>query len=107
MLPNKLQEAIQYLEDFMYDVDDMKGYAIREELEKVIGIIKDPNYLFMSWHVDDVFAVVEDRFDSVEFSQEEAQQVLENMHRSHDASIGVNWDVIESHIDNVLEERGK
>ena len=106
MLPNKLQEAVNYLDDLMYDVDDMKGHALREELTKVIGMIKDPNYMFVSWHVDDVFSVIEDRFDSIEFSKEEAVEVLDNMKRSHDATIGINWDVIEVHIENVLERRG-
>lgn len=108
MLPNKLQEAVNYLDDMMYDVDNMKGYAIREELKKVVEMIKDPNYLYLTWNIEDVLAVIAERFkppDHVEFTEEDARQVLDNISRSHDATIGVNWDVIEVHIENYLEGR--
>ena len=56
------------------------------------------------WCWEDVADVAETM--NIKMSQEQAQLVLENMIRKHDASIGINWDVItvyvvEWNIDNL------
>lgn len=46
------------------------------------------------WHVDDVLSLD----DSL--TREEAKEILESADHNHDASIGINWDVLETLIDN-------
>lgn len=43
----------------------------------------------IQWHIDDVLSVRPD------LNQSQAWKVLEHIHKNHDASVGVNWDVIE------------
>lgn len=38
-------------------------------------------------------------------SQKDAEQILDNIERKHDASIGVNWDVIDAHIDLFINDK--
>jgi len=35
----------------------------------------------------------------IELTQEKVKNILESMKRRHDACIGINWDVIDTHID--------
>lgn len=43
----------------------------------------------IKWHIDDVFSVRPD------LTKQQACKVLEHVRKSHDANVGVNWDVIE------------
>lgn len=38
-------------------------------------------------------------------SQKDAETILDNIERKHDASIGVNWDVIDAHIDLFINDK--
>ena len=49
----------------------------------------------IKWCIDDVLSV-DDRL-----TEEQASEVLQLMKRRHDASIGINWDTISCHIDEV------
>lgn len=50
------------------------------------------NTITISWHILDVQNVRPDLTDA------QARDVLEALERNHDASIGVNWDVIDATI---------
>lgn len=52
----------------------------------------------LSWHADDVLSR-----DST-LTAEQVGQVLDNLKNNHDATIGVNWEVIDMAIDIVKEE---
>lgn len=45
-----------------------------------------------SWSVDDILNQAEQ--DEIELTTEEAREVLKLVHSEHDATIGINWDVI-------------
>lgn len=49
------------------------------------------------WHVDDVLSI-----DST-LSRDRARLVLQMAMDNHDASLGINWDVLKSYIKQVLE----
>ena len=50
------------------------------------------------WCSEDVLAV------DPSLKPKQVREVLRLMKRRHDASVGINWDVIQCHIDNVKEE---
>jgi hypothetical protein len=54
----------------------------------------------LHWHVDDVYMQAEN--NELEISEEQALMVIERLKNNHDATVGVNWDVISSHIDDVV-----
>lgn len=53
------------------------------------------------WHIDDVLSVRPD------LSNDQARQILLQLKHNHDASIGINWDVIDIYAETafpVVEE---
>lgn len=53
------------------------------------------------WHVDDVKGQDENNV----LTDEDAAEILAIMDRQHDACIGINWEVIDCHIDMYLEDK--
>jgi hypothetical protein len=49
------------------------------------------------WHVDDVLSI------NPTLSRDRARLVLQMVMDNHDASIGINWDVLKAYISQVLE----
>lgn len=49
------------------------------------------------WHIDDVIGRARER--KIRVSSAQAKDILGNIERKHDATIGINWDVIDSWID--------
>jgi hypothetical protein len=50
----------------------------------------------ISWHIDDVKEVRPHLTDA------QAREVLEQAKRQHDADIGINWDVLAIHADDLF-----
>lgn len=102
-----MQCAIADLEGIMPEHDpsgDRKHPAWKtlDELKKLVHNLETNNVLF-SWEIADVKAVRPDLDD------EACRQVLEGCDDCHDASIGMNWDLIESVADNwypISDEEG-
>lgn len=61
--------------------------------------------IFIVWSVVDVI----DKAKSMEvtLTQYEAEKILYNVEKYHDASIGINWDVIGCHIDDFIQQRSE
>jgi hypothetical protein len=51
------------------------------------------------WHIDDVKSIASDLTD------EECREVLRLAKRNHDATIGINWDMLEIWADEVRSKR--
>jgi hypothetical protein len=58
-----------------------------------------PNYIAITWSIEDVKEVASD------LSDDECRQVLQLAKDKHDATIGINWDVLEELADIVRDER--
>ena len=63
-----------------------------------------------SWHIEDVRSLEEqsEAYGSEKFeplTDEECREVLKRVDDGHDATIGINWDVLQYHLDEVREER--
>jgi hypothetical protein len=54
----------------------------------------------ITWHINDVHSLEEG------MSNDEAFEVLCRAKQYHNAEIGINWDVIQYYIDEVVGERG-
>ena len=54
-----------------------------------------PDEISITWCVEDVKSLDENLTD------DECRQVLQMALRNHDATIGVNWDVLQCHIDEL------
>ena len=51
----------------------------------------------MTWSIDDVLSV------RPNLSKEQASSVLMHLKKHHDATVGINWDVIEAACDDMLD----
>ncbi len=52
----------------------------------------------ISWHIDDVQEIRPDLTDA------QAREVLDQAERRHDASIGITWDVLAIHADDLFPQ---
>jgi hypothetical protein len=66
-----------------------------------VVIIDGKPVLRDEWHPMDVESVADDM--EVKLTEDQVLEVMEIIARRHDANIGINWDVIGSAIDYVLE----
>ena len=57
---------------------------------------KLPDTIEISWHIDDVKEVRPDLTDA------QAREVLQEAKRRHDATIGIDWDVLAFHADDLF-----
>jgi hypothetical protein len=67
------------------------------DLRKHLATMDDSDVIaYCIWEVDDVLlAAVE---IGVKCNKSMAKDILTQIHRKHDASIGINWDVVKAHI---------
>ena len=49
------------------------------------------------WSVDDVLDRAEER--GIKISRSQAEQIIDEIHKRCDATIGINWDVIDTYLD--------
>jgi hypothetical protein len=88
------------------EVEVPAGRSVAE----VEGAIKrhfDPDWVGDWWHKDDVHGQA-NNWDSDEpqvLTDDEAREVLRLVEKYHDASIGINWDVIDCYIRQVKQAR--
>ena len=74
-----------------------------QEIPKIEDILTltSPDWHIEKWHISDVQCV----HDWV--TDDQAREVLMWMNKYHDANIGINWDFIQSVIENKLFEPNK
>jgi hypothetical protein len=70
-------------------IEELKWYDPEDEICAVV------------WCVDDVKCQAD--CDSVELTDEQCVDILQSMDADHDATIGINWDVISFHIEGKLK----
>ena len=68
---------------------------------------KLPDEITITWHIEDVKSFEEDHEvpQEVRLTDDECRQVLALAKRHHDASLGINWDVLAVWIDEVHSQR--
>lgn len=58
------------------------------------------------WNPDDVIDRAKDTEEPIP-TQEEAEQIIENIDHQHDANIGINWEVIDCHLFDLNYDKEK
>ena len=58
-----------------------------------------PDEISINWCIEDVKSIAEDLTD------EECRKVLQLAKKNHDATIGINWEVLEMWADHVRSEK--
>jgi acyl-homoserine lactone acylase PvdQ len=56
----------------------------------------------IKWSTEDVLAMAESM--DIELTETQADIILDNLLKYHDANVGINWDVINFHIENFIEK---
>lgn len=62
-------------------------------------------WIAIRWCLEDVLHLAKSR--GIRLSKAQASEVLEAAERRHDASVGINWDVLACHIDQIARKPRK
>ena len=87
---------------FMIEVDIPNGRSVTEA-QMAVKRAFDPDWMAEWWHIDDVIEQAEGNGEQLTI--DEARDVLAMVNRKHDCNIGINWDVIDYWIDEIVKER--
>ena len=66
---------------------------------------EDKNTISLQWCTDDVKQQLKDRNKKEKLNIEECREVLARCLNRHDATMGLSWDIMDIHIDDILEEK--
>ena len=55
------------------------------------------------WSTEDVLHQAEGK--GIKITEDEANEILLHMERKHDATIGISWETIDCHLDDLVDER--
>lgn len=80
--------------------DWLSQEQINQIVQTYIDEAFDPNILAIKWCAEDVLEVAPD------FTEEQVWATLQHIEQNHDATIGVNWDVIEYAADVIRSRFG-
>ena len=67
----------------------------------------DKDTISIQWSTLDVKQQLKDRDKKEKLNIKECREVLSRCLRRHDATMGLSWDIMNIHIDDVIEERNK
>ena len=67
----------------------------------------DKDTISIQWSTLDVKQQLKDRNKKEKLNIKECREVLSRCLRRHDATMGLSWDIMNIHIDDVIEERNK
>lgn len=88
----------------MIEIDVPEGRSV-SEAEIAVKMAFNPDWVAEWWHIDDVAMQAEDHGENL--TEEECRDVLAMVIRKHDCNIGINWEVIDYWIDEIVKEREK
>lgn len=69
-------------------------------IEEAKQVLKENGYLSPMWHIDDIKGVAENK--GVDLTKEQLLKVVDSIEHNHDANIGINWDNIDYHINEII-----
>jgi len=81
-----------HLTDYLDRLDQWDTGQLQQAVELLRSELRnrtDSDYLYSSWHVDDILCRRPD------LTIDQCREVLRTLDRYHDATIGINWDVID------------
>ena len=97
MTTNFIQSNTIQINDLCAVNTDMLAQAL-SILQSELSKRKDANVLYDVWHLEDI------QCRRPDLSEDDCRKILLSIKRFHDASIGINWDVIDTVTDNLFPE---
>jgi hypothetical protein len=67
--------------------------------------IASPDWFADWWHIGDVTECCD--WDEIDITDEDAREVLRLAHKYYDSSNGINWEVLQSWVDHIIEQKQK
>ena len=80
-----------------------KGKPTPKQIAEAKELLKNAGYIFTLWSVNDILSRAEEL--GIELSEKEAIEIGEALDLNHDANIGINWDSIDTEIEEFAKER--
>ena len=84
-------DEMSWLEEGRRAIANARALAATEFAEEIA----------ISWHIDDVREIRPDLTD------EQCREVLQQAERRHDASVGINWEVLAIHADDLFPKESE
>jgi len=90
----------------MIEVDIPEGKTVSEAIDAVEKCF-DPDWMASWWHISDVHSCANgfEDDDADDITDQEAQEVLRLMKKYHDSEVGICWDVINTWIEHIKNQR--
>lgn len=79
--------------------DGSEGHPARKTLTDLYDAWH--NQALFSWHIDDVAQRARET-DCQRITPDQCREVLRRVEKNHDCEVGVNWDVLDAHIEEVV-----
>ena len=78
--------------------------TVKEFIEYLNTLYKSDDTIAVHlWQVDDAIGFAKERGE--ELTQDEAEEVIERMHRKCDSELGLTWTTLEFWVDEIISER--
>lgn len=95
----------QWVEEDENANPDCHIFTVAKTVRDFLEQPEDEDTIQVSWSIDDVLEQAVQ--DEIGITEDEAREILAITKRRHDASIGINWDVLSAHIRDFARERAK
>lgn len=87
-------------------IKELSALLLITEWETADGLAKDHlqdegRVITVSWSVEDVMSQAD---EGDKLTEDDTKKILSDVYKYHDASVGINWDVIRCHIDDYIDK---
>ena len=74
---------------------------------KYLYLDDDQDSFTIKWCIEDIKVSLKDRNKELNppLTDEDCREILNNMKSNHDATIGINWEVIDIYVDSYIDSR--
>ena len=79
----------------------------KDEPKKYLYLDDDQDSFTIKWCIEDIKVSLKDRNKELNppLTDEDCREILNNMKSNHDATIGINWEVIDIYVDSYIDSR--
>lgn len=108
MTPLQIKDHVRIRREIkaLQDTLSMEGADYPGSFRSAVGNLEhylDEIAIQVTWHQDDIVERV--IHEELVITDDELRSVLSNLARYHNADAGINWEVIDEHINMVIENR--
>lgn len=106
-MANNIKEADQKLESVVKKLKNDKHISMSDRhimlfiLSEVKDLLTTDEQIFISWSFEDVIHQGKSR--GIDLTDDHAKDILQAIEKKHNTSIGINWNVIDAHLDFIDE----